>query len=289
MQNSSGDNPPATTASDTPATVDNAVSPERVEVVFAREASAAPLSCADGAAPPQTTEGSNTAASLAPPETNVTTGATSAAPRDPNPTSEAVGVAATAPPTQVPPVILPLGSGEPIMGIPIFGIEASDQQLAENQGVVVIGSSDFIRDMALQSVMVAAECDPVFRCGRVVRFVSIVDFILVILLVLSYWLTLFLLPLPIIGFIGAAKYHRNMVMIYFAFFPIIIGVRIVVTVLSVRDSHSTTAKALFIVLGVVGVLAEAYVARLVWLFLKMLRKASAETIELLREGWVPHL
>lgn len=117
-----------------------------------------------------------------------------------------------------------------------------------------------------------AESDPdaerlgmIFQMGRALRVFTLIDIIFLIFWVLVFWPLIFLAVFPLCGYVGGRDYDYTKTTIYYVFCVLNTIARLVWLVAVVDDS------AVRAVLIGIGVAIEAYIAVLVWRFMKLIR------------------
>ena len=123
-----------------------------------------------------------------------------------------------------------------------------------------------------------------WRMGRTIKMYSIADFIIVILVCFAWPWFAFLLPFPIVGFMGALRFYPVPTLVYLLYFPLVIAGRIYVTYYTVNKTEDGTIEVINVVLGILGVLLELYCCRLVSVFYRQLRTLTADERLELRTG-----
>jgi len=119
----------------------------------------------------------------------------------------------------------------------------------------------------------------VHAMGRSIKCFAIIDCCLVLFYALNSWLFLALLPLPLIGYWGASKYNKMLVMVYGAFIIFATIGRVVILIYS--DS------LFYQLLMVLVIICEIYIFRIVTRFVQAIWSYTDEEKQMLEHGMLP--
>lgn len=128
------------------------------------------------------------------------------------------------------------------------------------------------------------EVDNLWNLARSCRIYAIADTFIVCLLLLSKIWVAALVPFPVVGFIGARRFSRRLLIAYMLYFPLIIGVRAYVGYFGAVDAEGAM-KVVYIVMSVLGGLAELYIGHAVYTLQKLLGETSPLVVDWLRTGY----